>query len=123
MRISENQLKKIIRNIILTEGAVTPEQLGDEFIVVIQDNGVVYTPLKKLGRVDLAQRFGDIDPNTILKMPSYSLQIKNKIDTDKLPGPVYEVMAELEMRKWDGMCNNAWEIYWADDRDWETRHL
>ncbi len=120
MRISENQLKYIIRNVILAEGAITPELLGDDYMVVIQDSGIVNRPLKSLGRIDLKQRFGHIDPNTIVSMPSYSLQIKNKIDTDKLPGPVYQVMAELEMRKWNGMCNNAWEIYWADvDKDYE----
>jgi len=29
MRLTENRLRKIIRNIILREGAVTPEQLND----------------------------------------------------------------------------------------------
>ena len=114
MRISENHLKKIIRNIILAEGAVTPEQLGDDYMVVVQDSGIVNRPFKSLGRVDIEQRFSHIDPNTIMRMPSYSLQIRNKIETSKLAEPAYQVMAELEMRKWNGMCNNAWEIYWAD---------
>ena len=114
MRLTENQLRKIIRKTILREGAVTPEQLSDDYTVVIQDNGIVATPLKNLGRVDLASRFSHLDPNTILKMPSYSLRLKYKYNNPKLSTPVDEVFAELEMRKWDGMCNNAWEVYWAD---------
>lgn len=39
MRLTENQLRDIIRNIILREGAVTPEQLGDDYTIVIKDNG------------------------------------------------------------------------------------
>ena len=61
MRLTENQLRDIIRNIILREGAVTPEQLSDDYTVVIKDNGIVATPLKSLGSVDLAQRFGHLD--------------------------------------------------------------
>jgi hypothetical protein len=114
MRLTENQLRDIIRNIILREGAVTPEQLSDDYTVVIKDNGIVSTPLKNLGRVDLAQRFGHLDPNTILKMPSYSIFLKYKYNNPNLSERVEEIFAELEMRKWDGMCNNAWEVYWAD---------
>ena len=114
MRLTENQLRDIIRNIILREGAVTPEQLDDNYTVIIKYNGVVITPLKKLGRVDLAQRFGHIDPNTILKMPSYSIYLKYEYNNPKLNSSVEEIFAELEMRKWDGMCNDAWEVYWAD---------
>ena len=121
MRLSENQLRKFIRNIILREGAVTPEQLDDNYTVIIKDNGVVTTPLKKLGRVDLAQRFGNLDPNTILKMPSYSIYLKYEYNNPKLNSSVEEIFAELEMRKWDGMCNNAWEVYWADvHEDYES---
>ena len=83
MRLTENQLRKIIRNIILQEGAVTPEQLSGDYTVVIKDNGIVSTPLKNLGRVDLAQRFGHLDPNTILRMPSYSIYLKYKYKNPK----------------------------------------
>jgi len=114
MRLTEGQLRNIIRNIILKEIAVTPDQLNDDYTVVIKDNGIISTPLSNLGRLDLAQRFSHLDPNTILKMPSYSLRLKYKYNNPKLSTPVYEVFAELEMRKWDGMCNNAWEVYWAD---------
>jgi len=114
MRISENQLKKIIRNIILTESAITPEQLGDDYTVIIKDNGIVPTPLKNLGRVDMKDRFGDLDPNMILNMASYSIYIKYKYIDPKLPDPVEDLFAELEMRKWEGMCNDAWEVYWAE---------
>ena len=117
MRLTENRLRNIIRNIILREGAVTPEQLSDDYTVVIQDNGIIATPLKNLGRVDLSQRFGHLDPNTILKMPSYSLRLKYKYNHQKLSEPVEEIFAELEMRKWDGLCNDAWEVYWADVED------
>ena len=121
MRLTENQLRDIIRNIILREGAVTPEQLSDDYTVVIKDNGVVATPLKNLGRVDLAQRFGHLDPNTILKMPSYSIYLKYRYNNPKLSESVEEIFAELEMRKWDGMCNDAWEVYWADvHEDYES---
>jgi hypothetical protein len=120
MRLSENRLRNIIRNIILREGAVTPEQLDDNYTVIIKDNGIVTTPLKKLGRVDLTQRFGHVDPNTILKMPSYSIYLKYEYNNPKLESNVEEIFAELEMRKWDGMCNNAWEVYWADvHKDYE----
>lgn len=114
MRLTENRLRNIIRNIILREGAVTPEQLDDDYTVIIKDNGIVTTPLKKLGRVDLAQRFGHLDPNAILKMPSYSIYLKYEYNNPKLNSSVEEIFAELEMRKWDDMCNNAWEVYWAD---------
>jgi len=114
MRISENQLKKIIRNIILAEGAITPEQLGNDYTVVIKDNGIVPTPLKNLGRVDMKERFADLDPNMILNMASYSIYIKYKYIDPKLAEPVEDLFAELEMRKWEGMCNDAWEVYWAE---------
>ena len=114
MRLTENRLRNIIRNVILQEGAVTPEQLSDDYTVVIQDNGIITTPLKNLGRVDLARRFSHLDPNTILRMPSYSLRLKYKYNHPKLSESVEELFAELEMRKWDGMCNDAWEVYWAD---------
>ena len=114
MRISENQLKKIIRNIILAEGAITPEQLNNDYTVVIKDNGIVPTPLRNLGRVDMKERFADLDPNMILNMASYSIRIKYKYIDPKLPEPVEDLFAELEMRKWDGMCNDAWEVYWAE---------
>jgi len=117
MRLTENRLRNIIRNIILQESAVTPEQLSDDYTVIIQDNGIIATPLKNLGRVDLTTRFSHLDPNTILKMPSYSLRLKYKYNHPKLLEPVEEVFAELEMRKWDGMCNDAWEVYWADVHD------
>ena len=99
MRISENQLKKIIRNIILAEGAITPEQLGNDYTVVIKDNGIVPTPLKNLGRVDMKERFADLDPNMILNMASYSIYIKYKYIDPKLAEPVEDLFAELEMRK------------------------
>jgi hypothetical protein len=114
MRLTENQLRDIIRNIILREGAVTPEQLSDDYTVVIKDNGIVVTPLKSLGRVDMKERFADLDPNTIINMPSYSIYIKYKYTDPKLPEPVEDLFAELEMRKWVGMCNDAWEVYWAE---------
>ncbi|HBY69334.1 MAG TPA: hypothetical protein DEG69_17245, partial [Flavobacteriaceae bacterium] len=65
MRIGENQLKNIIRNVILAEGAVRPDQLGDDFKFIIHDNGIRVWPLKGLGRVDLKHRFSHLDPNTI----------------------------------------------------------
>ena len=117
MRLTENQLKKIIRNIILRESAVTPEQLNDDYTVIIKDNGIVATPLKNLGRVDLAQRFGHLDPNTILRMPSYSIYLKYSYNNPKLESSVEEIFAELEMRKWNGLCNDAWEVYWVNVND------
>ena len=114
MRISENQLKRVIRNIILVEGAVTPDQLDSNYTVVIKDSGIVPTPLKNLSRVDMKERFGDLDPNMILNMPSYSIYIKYKYVNPKLSEPAEDLFAELEMRKWVGMCNDAWEVYWAE---------
>jgi len=35
MRLTENQLKRIIRKTILTERMVLPEQLGDEFRIEV----------------------------------------------------------------------------------------
>ena len=90
MRLTENKLRKIIRNIILQEGAVTPEQLSDDYIVVIEDNGM-------------------------LRHQNYSLMLKYKYSHPKLSEPVEEVFAKLNMRKWQGgWCNDAWEVYWAD---------
>jgi len=117
MRISENQLKNIIRNVILAEGAVRPDQLGDDLKVIIHNHGTRVWPLSSLGRVDLKQRFSHLDPNTIINMHCYTLQIKYKIDHGKTLDPVFDHVGELEMRKWEGMCNDAWEIYWADVED------
>ena len=39
MRLTENQLKKIIRKTILAEGMVLPEQLGDEFRIEVVNSG------------------------------------------------------------------------------------
>ena len=114
MRLTENRLRDIIRNIILKEGAVTPEQLSDDYTVVIKDNGILSMRLATLGRVDLVQRFGHLDPDTIMRMPSYSIYFKYKYKNPKLSEKVEEIFAELEMRKWDGLCNNAWEVYWAE---------
>ena len=114
MRLTENRLRDIIRNIILKESAVTPEQLSDDYTVVIKDNGILSMRLATLGRVDLVQRFGHLDPDTIMRMPSYCIYFKYKYKNPKLSEKVEEIFAELEMRKWDGLCNNAWEVYWAE---------
>ena len=90
MRLTENQLRDIIRNIILREGAVTPEQLSDDYIVVIKDNGM-------------------------FRHTNYEIMLKYKYNHPKLSEPVEEVFADLSMRKWEGgMCDGAWEVYWAE---------
>ena len=114
MRLTENQLRDIIRNIILREGALIPEQLSDDFTITIKDRGIVSVPLSNLGRVDLKQRFGHLNPNTILKMPHYSIYIDYKYVDPTTQELTSERFAELEMRKWNGMCNDAWEVYWAE---------
>jgi len=115
MRVSENQLKKIIRNVILAEGAAAPEQLGNEYILYVNDLGTRVWQFKLLGRVDLKDRFGHIDPNKLLKMRCFTLQIKRIIE--KGGDTFFELVGELEMRKWNGFCNDAWEIYWAEVMD------
>ena len=90
MRLTENQLRIFIRNIILREGAVTPDQLSDDYIVIIKDNGM-------------------------LIHTNYEIMLKYKYNHPKLSEPVEEVFAELDMRTWEGgMCNGAWEVYWAE---------
>ena len=39
MRLTENQLKRIIRNVLLVEGMKMPEQLGDEFRIEVVNSG------------------------------------------------------------------------------------
>ena len=39
MRLTENQLKRIIRDVILAEGMKMPEQLGDEFRIEVVNSG------------------------------------------------------------------------------------
>jgi len=105
MRLTENQLKKIIRNIILTEGMVLPEQLGDEFRIEVVNAGFKmstkkYSPPASY-EVNLYKKdhLGEIEVGTVavsynLRCNAFAVVIAYS-DIDKYGPLLYDVALEV----------------------------
>jgi len=105
MRLTENQLKKIIRNIILKEGMKMPEDLGDDLRIEVVNSGYEmstkkYSPPASY-EVNLYKKFdhgefevGNVSVTYSLRCNAYEIVVAYS-DIDKYGPLIYDVAIEV----------------------------
>jgi len=105
MRLTKNQLKRIIRKTILQEGMKLPEQLGDEFRIEVMDGGYdiasgKYSPSSdyevNLYKKDHLGEFevGNVSVTYSLRCNAYEIVVAYS-DIDKYGPLIYDVAIEV----------------------------